>query len=475
MEPEYVSMPAGDNPPKATLYYGDDVRTTLRTLPDKSVHCVATSPPYYALRDYGNPSSVWGGNPACNHQWGTPGSKHRGGPQGKSEALHNRDVSAREETRDVSTGQFCPKCNAWFGQLGLEPSPELFIHHLVEIFQEVKRVLRDDGVLWLNLGDSYAGYHGNAKVPDDEAPSNKPGYVENMRSSTVGVDGLKQKDLIGIPWMAAFALRADGWYLRSEVIWAKANPMPESVTDRPTKAHEQIFLLTKSPTYFYDADAIREQWESLEDHLKKKNWYKASGSGETSQGKGSGHNVLGNPGAGRNKRSVWKVSTKAYWGAHFATMPTDLVEPMIKSGSSEFGCCSGCGAPWKRDVETTGGRDWRNDRMVEAGVAGEILGEGSYKRGRSKEPLNDVKQRIFKGWQPTCECEKLSTRCTVLDPFSGSATTGLVAMRLDRNYIGIDLNPSYLPLAKARLLDLPPPSQDDPVEDDQDDFFQASG
>jgi hypothetical protein len=129
---------------------------------------------------------------------------------------------------------------------------------MVEVFREVKRVLRSDGTVWLNLGDSYSGYHGNSRVPDDEAPSNKPGYIENMRASTVGVSGLKSKDLVGVPWRLAFALQADGWYLRSEIIWSKPNPMPESVTDRPTKSHEQVFLLTKSARYFYDAEAVRE-------------------------------------------------------------------------------------------------------------------------------------------------------------------------------------------------------------------------
>ena len=258
------------------LFLLGDTRTQLRTLADASVHTCVTSPPYYGLRDY--------------------------------------------------------DCD---GQIGLERTPDEYVAALVDVFREVRRVLRDDGTLWLNLGDSYAGYHGNSRVADADAPSNKPGYTENMRASTVGMGGLKQKDMIGIPWMVAFALRADGWYLRSDIIWSKPNPMPESVKDRPTKAHEYVFLLSKGPSYHYDADAIREP--HAPDSLAR------VGRGRSDDHKwadgGPGNQTLAKDITkachpdGRNRRSVWTVTTQPFAEAHFATMPPALAEPCILAGA----------------------------------------------------------------------------------------------------------------------------------------------
>jgi SAM-dependent methyltransferase len=324
---------------------------------------------------------------------------------------------------------------------------------LVEVFREIRRVLRPDGVVWLNLGDTYAGYHGNARVPDEDAPSNKSGYVENMRKSNVGIAGLKPKDLVGIPWRVAFALQDDGWWLRSDVIWAKNACMPEAVTDRPTKAHEYVFLLTKAPRYFYDADAVREalsdtpaaaSWRRIFDPAKQSKEIALKKIG--CKGGNNGVRVF-NP-RGRNRRSVWTVNPRPYPGAHFATWPPKLVEIMVKAGSSEKGCCPTCGAPWNR-VE------YRETYREQAGV-----------RKMSKTPLNVVRagwrqrgpERRTTGWGSGCTCEPLPPRrCVVLDPFSGSATTGAVALRLGRDYIGIDLSKKYLPLAVARLEDRKPP------------------
>jgi len=255
-----------------------DVRDGLRTLPDASVQTCVTSPPYWRLRDYGV-----------------------------------------------------------VGQLGLEATPDAYVSALVDVFREVRRVLKDDGTLWLNLGDSYASQGGAHGGRDDNQTGvgakrlHREGVGDQM--ARTAPNGIKPKDLIGIPWLVAFALRADGWYLRSDIIWAKPNPMPESVTDRPTKAHEYLFLLTKSPRYYYDWKAITEP---------------VSG---TAHGRGSGVNpkaALNAPGAKqnasfsaataglvdeRNKRSVWTVATQPYPEAHFATFPEALIAPCIFAGS----------------------------------------------------------------------------------------------------------------------------------------------
>lgn len=281
------------------------------------------------------------------------------------------------------------------GQIGLEPTPDEYVARLVAVFREVRRVLRDDGTLWLNLGDSYAGSWGNQGRKEgrgSQRPINGgmltpvldgryPTTGSNTGAIPPGAD-FKAKDLLGIPWLVAFALRADGWYLRSEIIWAKPNPMPESVTDRPTKAHEQVFLLSKQPRYFYDADAVREPNSAstlaAHDGLRTVATGSAPDRNDSVNGFG-GRMHCGYNEAGRNKRTVWSVATQPFAGAHFAVFPPRLIEPMILAGSAEGG--------------------------------------------------------------------------TVLDPFAGSGTTGLVALRHGRSFIGCELNPEYAQLARHRIID----------------------
>jgi DNA modification methylase len=318
-----------------------DCRTVLRSLPDQSVHCCVTSPPYWGLRDYGVDD-----------------------------------------------------------QIGLEDSPDAFVGQLVDVFREVRRVLRDDGTVWLNLGYSYAG-SGRGGNPT-EATSTLEGGQESQRASMVrrargkgeiGASarnaavtkppphGLKQKDLVGAPWMVAFALRADGWYLRQDIIWSKPNPMPESVTDRCTKAHEYLFLLSKSARYFYDVDAVREPHQNADRKGERRSYSPGSASSHRIDGgheaqKGSFVGLPLNP-RGRNKRSVWTVATSPFSEAHFATFPPALIEPCILAGCPRGG--------------------------------------------------------------------------VVLDPFFGAGTTGLVADRLQRDCIGIELNPEYAAMAERRI------------------------
>ena len=240
-----------------TVYQGD-VRQLLAELPESSVDCCVTSPPYWGLRDYGIPPQVWGGDPGCRHDW----NRMEGG-RGK-EVLPFEDsalrspVSAKDGHRAATEeGSFCSRCGAWRGHLGLEPTPDLYVEHMVDVFREVRRVLKPSGTLWLNLGDCY-----NAGTTARRQPSlDRVGYWQaagSMGDRRVKADGLKPKDLVGIPWRVALALQSDGWYLRADIVWAKPNPMPESISDRPTRAHEYVFLLSRSARYFYDAEAIRE-------------------------------------------------------------------------------------------------------------------------------------------------------------------------------------------------------------------------
>jgi DNA modification methylase len=367
-------------------------------------------------------------------------------------------------------GATCGKCGAVRidSQLGLESTPEEYVTKMVEVFREVRRVLRDDGTVWLNMGDSYATQGG--KQPDDaewaaaQARAADRGYnvggwgaARNKtqgaagRAANTAVAGLKPKDLVGIPWRLAFALQADGWYLRSDIIWAKPNPMPESVTDRPTKAHEYVFLLTKSARYFYDANAVREtgagrlDFGSMTRHdngrlpSARGPWVRDNGLKDESE-------------AGRNLRSVWNIPTEPFPEAHFATFPKALVEPCIKAGTSEKGCCPECGAAWVRQTEVREDyREWaKTQRFYGEG------GKGSaFREAKTNSHQAPVKSE-FKGWTPTCECQEdfsppAPTPCTVLDPFAGSGTTGVVALRLGRSFIGIELSSAYAEMARKSL------------------------
>jgi DNA modification methylase len=413
-------------------------------LADESVQCVVTSPPYWGLRDYGL------------------------GPDA----------------------------------LGLEPTPELYVSHVVEIFREVRRVLRADGTVWLNLGDSYAGSWGNQGRKAErgtQRPINAP-MVQNLepypdKKTCTGSwvndhPTLKPKDLCMIPARVAFALQADGWWLRSDIIWAKPNPMPESVRDRPTRSHEYIFLLTKSGTpqfwihprkrtirskpvpdhvwqhkgsdlvvsyqpvsdqivqkfwsrrnlwmrhdYYYDADAVRDPVAQYE-RKGGTATYTAGGSATHGIGSESLHQMSTN---GRNKRSVWTVATCPVPDAHFATYPPELIEPCILAGTSERGCCANCGAGWVRQTKRTA--------MV-------IARSGNHPaelRTRTSGTMLEAPTSTTLGWQPGCSCDAGEPEpCTVLDPFAGAGTTGLACLKHGRSYIGIELSPKYIDIARAR-------------------------
>jgi len=363
------------------LYQGDCLEV-LKTLPDESVNCAVTSPPYFGLRDYGVD-----------------------------------------------------------GQIGLESSVDEYVQKMVQVFREVRRVLRDDGTVWLNLGDSYAASR-SYQVSDNKHLSCGP---SRHLGKATPPSGLKQKDLIGIPWRVAFALQADGWYLRQDIIWHKPNPMPESVTDRCTKAHEYIFLLTKSARYYYDAEAVKEstsrEYKDGEDFggFAKKDRLKSVVANQSH----APSMINANLPTSRNRRSVWTISARPYKHAHFATFPKKLIEPCILAGCPKE-VCAECGAPWVRVVERTKIKDSDSKRYNGVSMRNDA-GDG-----RSHHETKTL------GFQPTCTCNAGTIPGTVLDPFNGSGTTGAVALQFNRDYIGIELNPEYLELTKRRLWSVQP-------------------
>jgi DNA modification methylase len=386
---------------RLTVLQGD-CREVLPTLPADSVHCCITSPPYWALRSY-----LPDGHPL----------------KGK--------------------------------EIGLEPTLDEWVASMVAVFREVRRVLRPDGVLWLNLGDSYASQGGFRDYGSSDGGTGRA-YNSGMRPAG---DGLKPKDLCGQAWRVAFALQADGWFLRSCCIWDKTNPMPESVSDRPTTAHEYVFLLSRSERYFYDSDAVREKTGtevSWEEYAVSPGRHAPSGNLRegVNAGFGSKRESFTHP-AGRNLRTVWRIPTEAYAEAHFATFPRALAARCILAGTSEHGCCPACGAPWRRVVEKSA-----EDQAVAESMAGKhVSGSDPRKISEGHQAHKSpgwrgggyVPQWATTGWQPTCDCPAADpVSCTVLDPFAGSGTVGQVAQSLGRRAILIELNPEYLPLVAKR-------------------------
>ena len=372
-----------------TEHYGH-VLDVLKNLLDNSIQCCVTSPPYWGLRNYGLEPQIWDGQDGCEHVWGeeslqiAPNNTEHNGKRTKANGYKDHFRNSAKyigQPTFSGHGSFCQLCGAWRGSLGLEPTPELYIQHIVQIWREIKRVLRKDGTCWLNIGDSYWG-SGNASGHTPETMNlgaKTESYGATKGHSQQKHQTYKPKDLCMIPARVALALQADGWWLRSDIIWAKPNPMPESVTDRPTNSHEHIFLLTKSSKYFYDADAVREEGAGNK-------WGKYSNLkyDDTSGVKGkmqSAKNLTKKEYIEKykmvNLRNVWNIATEPTPEAHFATFPKKLASTCIKAGSK----------------------------------------------------IGDI----------------------VLDPFSGSGKTMMMAKQLRRKGIGIDLNSDYLDMPKRRL------------------------
>ncbi len=596
-----------------TILTGDAL-TKLRELPDESVQCCVTSPPYWGLRDYG--TAAWaGGEAGCDHKQDAGGTRNKGRDRAASNGTFH-DSPRIEPDLSIPYRDNCGKCGARRidSQLGLEKTPDEYVAKIVEVFREVRRVLRRDGTLWLNLGSSYnannrwggeenisdkqrsnAGTkpfmqpvssvsarrdvpscgsdgkglqdsrgvgrvcpdcggeltacspnhsrrkfrNGRPRAQSERQPSRKdhdsgradcvatspsasvvgvpestiPASFLNVQDVSVHKDKAserpsgvspscadveqsehnsacisdtaqsdrplasrmsdtayvcmacgystrmfpphKPKDLVNIPFMVAEALRADGWYLRCDIIWAKKNCMPESVTDRPTKAHEYLFLLTKSANYFYDAEAIKEPvaLSTLEWGNGKEGWGVSNPNHSTPQGTHGpslrGQGRCGENGSSRNKRTVWTVATAPYPEAHFATYPPDLIKPCIMAGTSAKGCCARCGAPWERIVQLEIG-----DRVETLNPSRVAIGHDLIARGHSSHQpgwrkLEPDKTKTL-GWQPTCTCDAAVQPCVCLDPFAGSGTTGAVALELGRRAVLIELNTAYVKLIEQR-------------------------
>jgi DNA modification methylase len=476
---------------------------------------IVASPPYWGLRDYGIAPSIWDADPCCNHRWqAAETSKLRGSVGNKSTIDGDQDREG-ERLQEIQRGSFCAACGAWCGCLGLEPTPELYVAHIVSIFAEAHRVLRADGTLWLNLGDCYATGAGKVKKHPGGGPqgdrymgrATRTRYYgkHEPRGSAMGpvtqpnrlpIPGFKPKDLVGIPWMVAFALRAAGWYLRQDIIWNKPNPMPESVLDRCTKSHEYLFLLTKSERYYYDAEAIKESQSPTERARRLRE--QAQGLDTIYNLRRDQHHGQARPGLNgsvrsvaarqalavlgtRNRRSVWSIAPVPFKKAHFATFPVKLASLCISADTSDRGVCPDCGAPWRRVLlrkpmgKTPGKKAGGYGTRTTDGLTG---------------TMTSAPSAVTLGWRPDCDCyndlylrdvpvyrrilkrgngartrrrlkmyrhrrpapaDWPTTPAIVLDNFNGAATSGVACKHLRRSYVGIEPNPNYIDISKERL------------------------
>jgi DNA modification methylase len=503
-----------------------NVLDVLRTLPEESIHCAVTSPPFWGLRRYdmcgcaqdytrspdgamprladgpihakepdpecrwcggtgkiAGMETTWGGDLSCDHLWTTtPPRRPRGANDAPNSPLQQGN---RGTAYDATGGKLCSKCGCWFGSLGLEPTPHLYVEHMVEVLRAVRRVLRDDGTVWMEIGDTYLTHpaaltgakrwEGPGLRNRDQTGAEQAGSVDERQA------GIRERNLALIPHRVAIALQEDGWIVRQDNVWARPNPMPESVKNRSTRAHSYVFLLAKEPGYFYDGQAVRQR---------------------------------------RNLLSVWTIPTHAYKGAHFATFPERIPEIAVLAGTSERGACAECGSPWMREARAVGGAVGHTQSPEAPLVSGRApvadapgWGDGSYRRftvgwtptcrcypdpcdrcgaawahktvqkrvstmnirvrdakagrlgqksGLGGENADATDEEIGEygpegsklvdvdvSW-PGCECRR-PVPCTVLDPFAGSGTTLVAAKRLGRRSVGIELSPYYVDMASHRV------------------------
>lgn len=538
-----------------------DAYTVLKRMDDECIHMAVTSSPYYGLRSYGTEPIVWDGDPNCQHEWISKPIIRKGSTNGRElstlvsagskKTIATGDSNTIGKTKQFrsDTSNFCSKCGAWKGELGQEPTPELFVKHLTTIFHELKRVLRNDGIFWMNIGDSYSGSNSTkGSVVNKNSISANSGQDLGYREKPMGVvPGTKPKDLIGIPWALAFSMRADGaaspqtmytvekikssllqdydtwndvpkhtkrtiedldeewlkaskggWYLRADIPWVKRSAMPSSVTDRPGSSIEHVFLFSKSPKYYYDHIAtMQPSSESYNKDKRPRGVIRQKVNEKTKYDRndpqyrkfetiagglvalvpkqdGTGNNTY----TGFNDRyepnglglrymrdsdfffKTWQgllhnedgepmalvVNPKGYKGAHFASFPPRLIEPLILAGTSEKGVCPKCGAPWIRITKKGEfiNQSWGGEHIKGQKAVGGVEETSCLKTGGTHET-------ITVDWKPTCTCNLDPIPATVLDPFSGSSATGVACKLHNRTYIGIELNPEYVKLSEQRI------------------------
>jgi len=478
-----------------------DVKARLREMPESSVHMVMTSPPYYGLRDYGEEvESVWGGKENCEHSWGTEVTDPQGGINTDDNEPNVGGNASTQETRlrgGIKSGR-CLDCGAWKGQLGLEPQLEQFVRNLIEVGDLIRRVLREDGNWWLNLGDSFAGSWG-AQSRNEKANQRDSGAYPDKNPARTGT--LRRKSKMLVPHRVAIALEDAGWIVRSDAVWAKSNPMPHPVKDRLTETKEFVFHLTPNPDYWFDLDAVREPHKesslTRSDHA-----FNSASIGSAHAPREDRHDdvVMDAEDAchpnGKNPGDIFEIPVKAYPDSHFAVYPRDLCEKPIKASCPEA-VCAECGTPYEK--ETTEKPLWEQDpeeidrqqakRAVElaeqhgltdnhmAAARAVNIGDADGSKGNPYDRVDDGTERLarevknalggyyrefaFSGtettdawWEQACDCPTVGDYTEpgiVLDPFAGAGTTCLVAKRLGRRFAGIDLNPEYVAMAQKRV------------------------
>lgn len=453
---------------------------------DNSIHVVASSFPYWGLRDYSLKPLVFGGRDDCRHEWVT--KTHNPNPHGDN-GTNNSGLDGGKATQaQTRIGEiesaFCIHCNAWRGSFGLEPTMDLHIKHAVMVCREIKRVLRPDGIFWLNYGDSYATGKNGRSAADGKALGNDDRTFRDKPFSTA--NEVRAKNLCMIPQKVAIALQADGWIIRSAPPWVKRNPMPESVQDRPGTGHEYVYMLVKSDRYFWDMEGVRKtaavgyngssftngKTAKAREHLA------AIGQGERVNQDGVGGRALrtsdfffdsldsyiahlqdirDNGGLmleADGSPAAFVVNPRGYKFAHYATWPVALVAPMIRAATSDKGVCPKCGKQWVRvvekqkpPIEVYTKSKIKPDAMTRAGFPGTKEENGKRGSGQKLQDWLTEHPPTTTGWHPSCSCDAGDPiPAIILDPFAGSGATGQAANELGRRFIGVDLNPSYLAL-----------------------------
>ncbi len=460
-----------------------DALQKLRELPEKSINMVMTSPPYWALRDYGSTvETIWDGNENCYHDFETNKEISR---FSNNKWKVGNNIVGEENLHEYKTrgDSFCNNCGAWKGQLGLEPTFDLYIKHLCDIFDEIKRVLRNDGTCWVNIGDTYYGnssYSNSGRAGfsgkdgnDDEWKRQfgdgkclycgklcKTQFCDRTCLNKMGNDFRSQnrqmpsKSLVMIPFRFAIEMVNRGWILRNTIIWHKRNCMPSSVKDRFTVDFEYLFFFSKKKNYYFETQYEKLSEEIVRDFQRRKNLRWTTGKTSKHHGRkesgdknreGRTRDEFIDLEQGRNKRTVWTINPKPFSESHFAVYPEELCETPIKAGCPEF-VCNKCGKPKILEIKYSGGtigKAWHDHS--------DDLKKGMLGRGGIPSKTEEPYKKEIKGYKPTCSCNVGFTSGIVLDPFFGAGTTGLVALKQNKKFIGIELNKEYIEIAKKRI------------------------